>query len=241
MELRGSHDYVLPGMVAALKTLPRIPQTLTICTDDISPTISSADGGVIDVLRRLVALRHAADRRAAGGDAERGDAASAARPRAGGARAARRPDRASDLRELDAPRTCSRRAAMSPPRAADRHGAGAPPCRRTRCMPPLSAGRSGCAHRQRYAGPAAHGGETTLHRMGRDARCGPRRDVVLPDDAIIMAMIHRHGRAPAAPVLGILRGWSTWRGAIATSVLHDSHNLTVFGRDPADMAPRPTQ
>ncbi|KGM31250.1 adenine deaminase C-terminal domain-containing protein, partial [Inquilinus limosus] len=27
-----------------------------------------------------------------------------------------------------------------------------------------------------------------------------------------------------------------WRGALATTVSHDSHNLTVFGRDPADMA-----
>jgi len=34
----------------------------------------------------------------------------------------------------------------------------------------------------------------------------------------------------------VLQGWSTWRGAIATTVEHDSHNLTVFGRDPADMA-----
>jgi len=51
-----------------------------------------------------------------------------------------------------------------------------------------------------------------------------------------MAMLHRHARAPSTPVLGILQGWSTWRGAIATSVMHDSHNLTVFGRDPLDMA-----
>jgi adenine deaminase len=60
--------------------------------------------------------------------------------------------------------------------------------------------------------------------------------VALPDDAIIMAMLHRYARAPAAPVLGVLQGWSAWRGAIASSVMHDSHNLTVFGRDPEDMA-----
>jgi adenine deaminase len=60
--------------------------------------------------------------------------------------------------------------------------------------------------------------------------------VVLPDDVIMMAVIHRHGRAPATPVLGVLQGWSRWRGAIATTVAHDSHNLVVFGRDPADMA-----
>jgi adenine deaminase len=60
--------------------------------------------------------------------------------------------------------------------------------------------------------------------------------VRLPEHTIMMAVIHRHGRAPATPVLGFLEGWSTWRGAIATTVAHDSHNLVVFGREPADMA-----
>jgi adenine deaminase len=60
--------------------------------------------------------------------------------------------------------------------------------------------------------------------------------VVLPDDAVVMAVIHSHSKAPNTPVLGILQGWSTWRGALATSVSHDSHNLVVFGREPADLA-----
>jgi adenine deaminase len=60
--------------------------------------------------------------------------------------------------------------------------------------------------------------------------------VVLPDDAILMAVIHRHGKAPATPVLGVLQGWGAWRGALATTVAHDSHNLVVFGREPADLA-----
>lgn len=60
--------------------------------------------------------------------------------------------------------------------------------------------------------------------------------VVLPDDAIFMAVIHRHGKAPARPVLGVLQGWSKWRGALATTVAHDCHNLVVFGREPADLA-----
>jgi adenine deaminase len=51
-----------------------------------------------------------------------------------------------------------------------------------------------------------------------------------------MAVMHRHGLAPATPALGVLRGWGSWRGALATSVLHDSHNLAVFGHDPVDMA-----
>ena len=54
VELRGSHDYVLPGAVEALNTLPQIPQTLTICTDDVFPDDLVRAGGMIDVLRRLV-------------------------------------------------------------------------------------------------------------------------------------------------------------------------------------------
>ena len=54
VELRGSHDYVLPGAVEALKSLPQFPQTLTICTDDVFPDDLATVGGMIDVLRRLV-------------------------------------------------------------------------------------------------------------------------------------------------------------------------------------------
>ncbi|MEO0683266.1 MAG: adenine deaminase C-terminal domain-containing protein, partial [Pseudomonadota bacterium] len=60
--------------------------------------------------------------------------------------------------------------------------------------------------------------------------------VAPPSDLARIAVIHRHGRAPAAPRLGFLGGWGTWRGAFATTVSHDSHNLTVFGGDPVDMA-----
>ncbi|HBU96972.1 adenine deaminase C-terminal domain-containing protein, partial [Thalassospira lucentensis] len=35
---------------------------------------------------------------------------------------------------------------------------------------------------------------------------------------------------------GLLENWGTWRGAVCTTVSHDSHNLTVFGGNPKDMA-----
>ena len=60
-------------------------------------------------------------------------------------------------------------------------------------------------------------------------------NLVLPDDMIRMAVVNRHGTG--APVrVAFLENWSTWRGAFATTGSHDSHNLTIFGRDPADMA-----
>jgi adenine deaminase len=59
---------------------------------------------------------------------------------------------------------------------------------------------------------------------------------VLPPDLLVQASVHRYGRAPAEPRLGLLAGWGEWRGAAATTVSHDTHNLQVFGTDPADMA-----
>jgi adenine deaminase len=60
--------------------------------------------------------------------------------------------------------------------------------------------------------------------------------VAIPDDVLLQASVHRYGRAPATPAIGILTNWGTWTGAVATTVSHDTHNLQVFGRDPADMA-----
>ena len=37
VEMRGSHDYLLPDVVKAINTLPVIPTSLTVCTDDVFP------------------------------------------------------------------------------------------------------------------------------------------------------------------------------------------------------------
>lgn len=58
---------------------------------------------------------------------------------------------------------------------------------------------------------------------------------VLPPDHALITIIHRHGRAPAIPQRSIIEGWGNLRGAIATTLSHDSHNLLVLGRDAADM------
>ena len=54
VELRGSHPYLLPDAVRALQSLPTLPQSLTVCTDDVFPDDLVAEGGMIAVLRRLV-------------------------------------------------------------------------------------------------------------------------------------------------------------------------------------------
>ena len=57
----------------------------------------------------------------------------------------------------------------------------------------------------------------------------------LPGDMIRMAVTNRYGAGTPVRV-AFLENWGTWRGAFATTVSHDSHNLTVFGRDAGDMA-----
>ncbi len=57
-------------------------------------------------------------------------------------------------------------------------------------------------------------------------------------DAVKVAVVERHGKSgPDAGIgRGFVRGFGMQRGAIASSVGHDSHNITVVGADDADMA-----
>jgi adenine deaminase len=67
----------------------------------------------------------------------------------------------------------------------------------------------------------------------------PRRDgVVRTDpgrDVIKVAVVERHGRNGNIG-LGFVKGFGMTRGAIASSVGHDSHNICVVGADDDDMA-----
>ncbi|MBE7202036.1 MAG: adenine deaminase, partial [Parafilimonas terrae] len=65
------------------------------------------------------------------------------------------------------------------------------------------------------------------------------RHIDLSQDAIKVAVVERHGRtAPGERGIGVafVKGFGLKRGAIASSVGHDSHNITVVGVDEADMA-----
>ncbi len=236
VELRGSHDQVLPDAVAALATLPRLPPTLTICTDDVFADDLAAKGGVIDVLRRLVrygmpamdalqcATLHAAIR------IGRRDLGLVA------------PGHRADLIVLNDLATMRVDLVMASGTVVARGGAmtvsvadAPPPPRGTMQVPHFNAADF------TIAASGSHARLRTVDRP-RFTRWGIAEAtitdgaVVLPEDAIFMAVIHRHGLAPAVPVMGVLREWGDWRGAIATTVAHDSHNLVVFGRNPADLA-----
>ena len=240
VELRGSHDYVLPGAVEALKTLPQIPQTLTICTDDVFPDDLVQVGGMIDVLRRLV------QRGLAPMQALRCATLNAAM------RLGRRdlglvaPGRRADLIVLSDLIGLTVTAVFASGELVAADGQLLVPLPSTPPGAPVDTMRIAPLSADDFImrAPGVNAGEVRLRTVAKprftewgevvaDVRDGA---VVLPDDAIVMAVIHRHGKAPATPVLGVLQGWSTWRGALATTVAHDSHNLVVFGRDPVDLA-----
>ena len=57
-----------------------------------------------------------------------------------------------------------------------------------------------------------------------------------PDrDILRIAVIERH-RGTGHVGLGYIQGYGLRRGAVATSISHDSHNIIVVGADPGDMA-----
>ena len=240
VELRGSHDYVLPGAVDALNALPQIPQTLTVCTDDVFPDDLVQAGGMIDVLRRLE------QRGLAPMQALRCATLNAAmrlgRRDLGLIAPGRRADIIvlSDLTELEVEQVFASGTLVAS------HG------RLLATLPASPPGTPLDTMRIRRLLAA----DFVLRATGVNADAVRLRTVAkprftewgeaiadvqdgvisLPDDSIMMAVIHRHGNAPATPVLGVLQGWSNWRGALATSIAHDSHNLVVFGREPADLA-----
>ncbi len=66
-------------------------------------------------------------------------------------------------------------------------------------------------------------------------RALPDSGVDLAQDLIKLAVVERHGKNGGIAVAAV-HGFGLKRGAIASSIGHDSHNITVVGADDADMA-----
>ena len=61
------------------------------------------------------------------------------------------------------------------------------------------------------------------------------RSIDLGQDIVKVAVVERHGRGGSIGV-AFVKGFGLKRGAIASSIGHDSHNICVIGADDADMA-----
>lgn len=237
VELRGSHDYVLPGVLTALAALPMLPSNLVICTDDIFPDELMERGGMRDTLARIIArgVNPIAAIRCATFHA----AMRLKRDDLGLIGAGRQADIVvlTDLTAVTVERV------FSGGRLVARDGKLLDPPRRTKgptdtvklppqpieaFMPRVNGVGDGRARLRKIVG-ARHG---TWGVLETEVRNGV---ATLPPDHSLITIIHRHGRIPAKPQTSIIEGWGMPRGAIATTISHDSHNLLVLGRDAADM------
>lgn len=90
------------------------------------------------------------------------------------------------------------------------------------------------------SGKEVHVVELIPHQIvtGRSTAKLPGRDGLLQADAgqdvLKLAVIERH-KASGHIGLGFVRGFGIQRGAIASTVAHDSHNLVIAGTNDADM------
>jgi adenine deaminase len=75
---------------------------------------------------------------------------------------------------------------------------------------------------------------TTTLGTARLPFAGGRLQMPLPEGLLLLSVVPRHGQAHR-PSLALLRGLGLRRGALATTIAHDSHNLIVAGRTPAEM------
>lgn len=240
VEIRGSHDYLLPDVVKAVCALPVIPASLTVCTDDVFPEYLVDKGGMCDVMRRMV--RYGMDPLQAIRCATINNAIRLRRDDLGQVCAGRRADLAllSNLREIEVEQVYAngRRVAsggrMSVPVEA---GPVSLPTR-TMKLGPLTSD----AFRLRV--PEVTHGRAVLRTI-KGARFNSWSELEVevragyaevPEDVSVMTVIHRHGRNSRGPQTAIIEGWGRWGGAYATSYAHDSHNLVVYGHDPAEMA-----
>jgi adenine deaminase len=237
IELRGSHDHLLHQFVEVINALGHMPQTVTLCTDDVFPDELHFDGGLDDVVRRLVrdGLKPEWALRAATLNA----AMRLGRSDLGLVAAGRRADVVlfEDLSRFTARHVIANgrsvaqngKMAISVPRLDATPLAGSvklSPLSETdfRVLSTGDSVRIATIDKPRF---------TQWGEVEAEVADG---FVVPPTGSTMIAVAHRHGKADGRPRVGFLRGWGEWRGAFCTTVSHDSHNLTVFGGNVRDMA-----
>lgn len=240
VEIRGSHDYLLPDVVKAINSLPVVPTSLTVCTDDVFPDHLIEKGGVSDVLRRLI--RYGLDPLQAIRCATVNNAIRLRRDDLGMVAAGRRADLVvlRDLTEIAVETVYvggARVAANG--RLLEASVARVPPPQvPTMKLHPLSADDF------RLRVPGVTQGRATVRTI-KGARFNSWSEMevavadgfaVVPDHVSLMTVAHRHGRSDLAPQTAIIEGWDRWRGAYASTYSHDSHNLVAYGFEPAEMA-----
>lgn len=241
IEVRGSHDHLLPGVVEALLKLPHLSAQVSVCTDDVPPDYLLEKGGICDVVRRLI--RYGMKVQDAFRCATLNGAMRLRRDDLGAICAGRVADIVA-LRDLESVDVSS--VIVS----------GVLVAQNGRLLRPID----------QFSGPdlpgntvklsevtadsfqipvRASAGKHTRVRAIRGVRFGRWEEVevavsdgavVVPQGASLNYVQHRHGRHSAPPQCALQLGIGEMSGAIATTYSHDAHNLVVLGRDVHDMA-----
>lgn len=241
LEIRGSHPYLLPDIVKALKSLPHLSSQITVCTDDVPPDMLLEKGGIIALLNLLI--EHGLPATDALRFATLNAAIRLQRYDLGLIAAGRR----ADLVVFDSLENLNARAVYVAGKQIARDGkllsaltaaVGVTPPRNTLRLSPLEADDFALR-----VGNIQHGTARLRHIRGaRFTQWGEidvqirNGEVEIPAGFSLIWVKHRHGRHEAKPQIALLEGWGELRGAIATSYSHDSHNLVVLGRSAEDMA-----
>lgn len=238
--IRGSHDYVLPGVVETLRKLPHLGSQVSICTDDVPPDYLVEHGGIRDVLRRLVGYGMNAV------DAIRCATLNAALR----------------LRRLDLGVVCAGRIAdvvvlgaldefrvdsvFVAGRHAVRDGQWLIPLPKSQSVPPPlnSVKLAEIAEDDFHIRVSGLGTGSAKVRAIFGMRFTEWREIEVkvhdgiasvPEDSSLIYVRHRHGRHADAGHCAIQLGIGRIRGAIATTYSHDAHNLVVLGGTVKDM------
>jgi adenine deaminase len=237
IELRGSHEHLLPEFANALIALGHLPQTVTLCTDDVFPDDLLAQGGLDRVIRVLIDtgmpvewVYRAATLNAAAriGRSDLGLVA---------------PGKRADLVIMPDLKTVTATHVFADGRLVAQAGTLEHPAPTTSIAPGITQSVNTSPFTQADFDIPATGPFARIATLSkpRFPEWGERRVGVtdgtleLPDDMIRMAVCNRYGQDMPTRV-AFLENWGTWRGAFATTVSHDSHNITVFGRTQEDMA-----
>lgn len=241
LQIRGSHPYLLPDIAQALLALPHLSSQITLCTDDVPPDHLLEKGGMIALVKLLVAAGMRTEdvlRMATLNAANRLQRADLGLIAAG---------RTADIIAFDSLENLNPACVYVGGDCVAREGKLLfTPAAASDVSPPRDTLRIDALTEADFQlrVPGLQQGTARLRNI-KGARFTQWSEVTvavrdgavkLPDGFSLIWVKHRHGRHAATPQMALLEGWGELRGAIATSYSHDSHNLVVIGRDPRDMA-----
>ena len=232
LELRSSHPYLLKDFAETLQALAQMPPTVTFCSDDVFPDDLLATGGVDNMLRLMVG--HGLDPLRAVQAATLNPTIRLGRNDLGFIGPGKRADIVlfEDLIDFKAVHVLRNGVPIDKEEASSEVPSA---FFKTVDLSPIDPGSFTIKAR----GPQARVAVIAKPRFTQwDEAIVNVLDGVLipPSNSVMIAVINRFSGTDAKPTVGFLGDWGDWDGAFATTISHDSHNLTVFGSDADQMA-----